>query len=99
MIDKILLNEIPITITGFQEEKVTDEATGKELRKIGFDFEVTSEEYHAITTLLYGMNFQVNIPARNIEFPATIHNYSTSITNLYEENQVGDFKLTLIEQV
>ena len=99
MIDEILLNNVPIAITDFHEEKFPDKATGKELRKIGFDFKVTSEEYHEITTLLYEMNFQVNIPAKNIEFPATIHTYSTSITNLYEENQVGDFKLTLIEQV
>lgn len=98
MVDEILLNEVPIAITDFHEEKVTDKSTGKELRKIGFDFEVTSEAYHKITTLLYEMNFQVNIPARNLVFPATIHTYSTSITNLYEDNQVGDFKLTLIEQ-
>ena len=99
MVQQILLNDVSISITDFHEEKVSDEATGKDLRKIGFNFKVRSEEYHDITTLLYKMNFQVKIPEKDSEFPATIHSYSTSITNLYKENQVGDFKLELIERV
>ena len=99
MVQKILLNDVPISITDFHEEIINDKTTNKELRKIAFNFKVTSEEYHDITTLLYKMDFQVKIPEKSLEFPATIHNYSTSITNLYKENQVGDFKLELIEQL
>ncbi|MFC0560098.1 DUF3219 family protein [Halalkalibacter alkalisediminis] len=47
-----------------------------------FDFEVTSEEYHAMTTLLYKMNFDVKIPDRNWSGRPAIRNYSTSFTNL-----------------
>ena len=99
MAEEVLLNDVSISITDFHEEEVNDKATGKKLRKIGFNFKVTSEDYHEITTLLYQMNFQVKIPEKDLEFPATIHNYSTSITNLYKENQVGDFKLELIERL
>ena len=98
MVSEILLNGVSIAITDFQEEKVVDNNTGKNLRLIRFNFKVTSKEYHQITTLLYKMNFKVEIPEKNLEFPATIHSYSTSITNLYKENNVGDFKLALIEQ-
>lgn len=98
MVSEILLNGVSIAITDFQEEKVIDKTTGKSLRIIRFNFKVTSKEYHRITTLLYETNFDVEIPEKNIEFPATIHSYSTSITNLYVENNVGDFKLALIEQ-
>ena len=99
MVKEVLLNDISISITDFHEEEINDKATGKNLRKIGFNFKVTSEDYHEITTLLYQMNFQVKIPEKELEFLATIHNYSTSITNLYKENQVGDFKLELIERL
>ena len=98
MVDEIILNGVAIAITDFQEDKIIDKTTGKRLRVIKFNFKVTSKEYHRITTLLYKMNFHVEIPERNLVFPATIHSYSTSITNLYKENNVGDFKLALIEQ-
>ena len=99
MVKEVLLNDVSISITDFHEEEFNDKATGKKLRIIGFNFKVTSEEYHDITTLLYQLNFQVKIPEKELEFPATIHSYSTSITNLYKENQVGDFKLELIERL
>lgn len=99
MVTHILLDDVSISITDFQEAIINDKATNKELQKIEFNFKVTSEAYHDITTLLYRMNFQVKVPELNLEFPATIHSYSTSITNLYEENQVGDFKLALIERL
>lgn len=99
MINEIILNDVSIAITAFQEEYVLDKATGKKLRKIAFDFKVTSSEYHKITTLLNETEFQVKIPGKGLEFQAAIHSYSTSITNLYKENEVGDFKLKLIEQI
>ncbi|QUW21990.1 DUF3219 family protein [Sporosarcina sp. Marseille-Q4063] len=99
MVQQVFLNDVSISITDFHEEEVNDKAAGKKLRKISFNFKVTSEEYHDITTLLYQMNFHVKVPEKEIEFPATIHSYSTSITNLYKENQVGDFQLELIERL
>lgn len=97
MVGEILLDDVPITITDFQEENIIDNTTENYLRIIRFNFKVTSEEYHQITTLLYRMNFNVKIPEKNLEFPATIYSYSTSITNLYKENEVADYKLSLIE--
>ena len=67
--------------------------------KVGFGFLVKHEEYHDITTLLYKNDFTVTIPKEDITFPATISNYSTSITNLYEKDAVGEFKLELSEKV
>lgn len=99
MVSEIILNDVPIAITDFQEEEAIDKTTGKTLRIIKFNFKVTSKEYHRVTTLLYKMNFHVEIPEKKLEFPATIHSYSTSITNLYEKNKVGDFKLALKEQL
>jgi len=99
MIDNVVLNEVSIAITNYHEEITLDTTVNKELRKIGFDFKVKSSDYHKITTLLYQMDFQVKVPGKNLEFPAMIHSYSTSITNLYKEDEVGDFKLVLLEKV
>lgn len=93
---KIILNDLPIDALHFNKEKVIKQ--GKELQIINIDFKVTSEDYHDVTALLYENDFLVRIPEENIEFPATIHNYSTSITNLYEEHAIGDFRLGLIQK-
>ena len=58
MVKEVLLNDVSISITDFHEEEVNDKATGKKLRNIGFNFKVTSEEYHEITTLLYQYEFR-----------------------------------------
>lgn len=65
---------------------------------IYIEFLVTHEEYHDVTTLLYKNDFTVKVPDENIEFQARISNYSTSITNLYEEGSEGEFRLELIEK-
>ncbi|PAV30470.1 hypothetical protein CIL05_05030 [Virgibacillus profundi] len=97
MHQKVLINDLIFDVTNFHEEKVMKE--GKELIKVSFDFKVKSEDYHEVTTLLYLNDFIIKVPGTELEFPATIYNYSTSITNLYKENEVGDFKLELIENV
>ncbi|WP_047154840.1 DUF3219 family protein [Aneurinibacillus tyrosinisolvens] len=98
MATEVILNGVNIKTTGYQQEVIHDEKTGNELHKIGFDFKVRSgEEYHTITTLLYEMIFDIKVPEHKLEFRGTIHNYSTSFTNLYKEDTVGDFKLELIE--
>lgn len=93
----VFIDETEITATNFERTMVPNSETGKDLRKIAFDFKVTSEEYHDIAVLLYRMDFTVRLPEENLEFPATISNYSTSVTNLYKENQIADYRLELIE--
>lgn len=99
MITTVMLNDMPITVSAYKEEEVADKKTGNLLHKISFVFQVKSEDYHRITTLLYENNFDVMVPERNLEFRATISNYTTSFTNLYKENQVGEFILELVESV
>ncbi|MFC4024844.1 DUF3219 family protein [Oceanobacillus longus] len=96
MNEKVVINDVTIDAINFQEETV--ERDGRELKKVRFDFKVTAEGYHDITTLLYKNDFMVKMPAKSLEFPAVIHRYSTSITNLYEAGAVGDFKLELLEK-
>jgi len=99
MITTVMLNDTSIAVSEYKEEAVSDKKTGNLLHKISFTFQVKSEDYHRITTLLYKNDFDVKVPERNLEFRATIGNYSTSFTNLYKENQVGEFILELIESV
>ncbi|MFP7171164.1 DUF3219 family protein [Terribacillus sp. 7520-G] len=71
---------------------------GQQLHEIRFKFPVTSEAYHDVAVLLYKDDFQVEVPEDEIAFEATIKQYSTSITNLYEEGQVGEYSLVLEEK-
>lgn len=88
---KIFINNYPIEVENFQQDDSNH-------RKINVDFIVKHEDYHDITTLLYENDFVVNVPGENLEFAATITNYSTSVTNLYEEGSEGKFKLELTEK-
>lgn len=72
---------------------------GTEQKKVRIIFQVTHEDYHAVTTLLYENDFIVEIPSEDAHFAAVIHKYSTSIDDLYQENAVGNFHLELIEKV
>ncbi|HLR80440.1 MAG TPA: DUF3219 family protein [Bacillota bacterium] len=94
----VLINDTPFKAIDFTEETIKDDYCEKELQKITFHFNVTSKTYHEVTTLLYKNDFHVHVPDRNLSFPATIANYSTSITNLYKENEVGTFYLELVEK-
>lgn len=87
----MILDDRTIQLTNCEEEKVNG------LYKVSVEFDVTSEEYHDVATLLYKGTFDVKIPEKDIAFRGTIHNYSTSITNLYNEGEVGQYKLTLLE--
>lgn len=91
LVSKIILDERVILLNSYEEEKVNEHY------KVSVIFDVTSEEYHDIATLLYNGTFDVKIPEKYIMFRGTIFNYSTSITNLYEKDQVGQYKLTLVE--
>ncbi|HLS10201.1 DUF3219 family protein [Lentibacillus sp.] len=96
MPEKIIINGMEINASNVQVDAITK--NGKKLTKLRFDFNVTHETYHDVTTLLYKNDFVINVPEKNLEFPAVISNYSTSITNLYEAGAVGDFKLELTEK-
>ncbi|QKY71772.1 DUF3219 family protein [Lentibacillus sp. CBA3610] len=85
-------------ISAFNVRTDSVNKNGKELTKVSFDFKVTHEDYHDVTVLLYENDFVVKVPGKNLEFPAAISSYSTSITNLYEPGTVGDFKLELTEK-
>lgn len=91
MVKEIIVNDRRITVNHYQEGHVNNLIT------IGIEFNVLSEEYHDITTLLYKGTFDIKVPERDLGFKGTIQEYSTSITNLYEQGQVGIFKLTLKE--
>ncbi|MFB5281078.1 DUF3219 family protein [Peribacillus sp. Hz7] len=92
MVKTIILNNYSISVKEYGEKKTQDGDL------ISVTFDVTSEDYHDVTTLLYKGAFDVKIPERNREFKGTIQQYSTSITNLYEKGNVGEFKLCLLEK-
>ncbi|GEN87882.1 MULTISPECIES: DUF3219 family protein [Oceanobacillus] len=89
--------EIKINGQIFEGKQVElDEIAGK--KQIAFSFDVTSETYHDVTTLLYKNDFQVNIPEKSLSFPAVIQEYSTSTTNLYEKGNTSEFYLKVREK-
>jgi hypothetical protein len=91
MVKEIILNKTSIKVHRYEQRKVND------LHEISVGFDVTSEEYHDIATLLYQGTFEVKVPEKDLSFRGTIGQYSTSLTNLYEKGQVGDYSLTLLE--
>lgn len=91
LVNEIILNETPIRVESYKEEK------NEGLYDICVDFKVTSDDYHAMTTLLYEGEFDVKVPEKEWAFRGRIQQYATSITNLYIEGQVGDYHLCLRE--
>lgn len=91
MAKEIMLNGTTIPVTRY-ENKV---AGGR--IQLSVYFNVTHEEYHDITTLLYKGSFDVKVPDKGLDFVGAIHKYSTSVTNLYEKGNVGEFYLELVE--
>ncbi|GEN45481.1 DUF3219 family protein [Alkalibacillus haloalkaliphilus] len=92
----IYINDYLITAEEFESSQIYVAAEVKRLIK--FSFKVKHEDYHDVTTLLYQNDFRVSVPDEQMNMEATIYNYSTSFTNLYEEGSVGDFYLMLIEK-
>ncbi|RLQ96133.1 DUF3219 family protein [Falsibacillus albus] len=91
MVKEILLNEKRIAIKEYEEKLVNG------LNAINIVFDVSSDDYHDVAILLYEGYFQVDVPQNGLSFNGTIQQYYTSVTNLYEENQVGEFTLSLLE--
>lgn len=85
------LNDHTIELTGFEER----EENGRLV--VSVKFEVTSEEYHDVTTLLYEEVFNITVPEKDMNFKGVITNYLTSMDNLYEDNQVGEYQVTFTE--
>jgi hypothetical protein len=88
---EIILDGRPIALNKFE----LTQADG--FQRISAEFNVTSEEYHDVTTLLYKGEFDVEVPDKQLIFRGKMVEYSTSITNLYENGQVGVFRLVLLE--
>ncbi|WP_237605606.1 DUF3219 family protein [Salinicoccus sp. ID82-1] len=91
MVDRIILDDTEIKLKDYEAH----EKDGR--REVAFIFDVTTEDYHDVAVLLYRGTFDVSIPEEHLEFRGTIINYSTSLDNLYEENQTGEFRVTLQE--
>ncbi|MCJ1784897.1 MULTISPECIES: DUF3219 family protein [Mammaliicoccus] len=91
MVENIYLDETKIPLTFFEDETVDG------LYKVTIEFNVTSEAYHDIAVLLYRGRFDVEVPDKDKKFKGEIYNYSTSLTNLYEDNQVAVYRLVLKE--
>lgn len=94
----VWIDEKQIEAFDFKNEKAKSTGSSDVQHKISFSFQVTSEEYHDLAVLLYKNDFQVRIPELELEFPATIHNYATDRTDLYQAGQVADYYLELIEK-
>lgn len=94
---EIWLDERRFEATGLREFALTEQ-DGSERRTFAFDFKVTHEEYHDVATLLYKGRFRLRIPAFDADVETDIHNYSTSLDNLYEKGAVGDYHLELAER-
>lgn len=91
MVHSIVLDDTEI------EVKHYDRKTEEGHQVISIIFDVTSAEYHDITVLLYKGTFDIRVPEEGLDFRGTIINYSTSLDNLYEENQTGEFRVALQE--
>ncbi|CEA01287.1 hypothetical protein BN1048_01321 [Jeotgalicoccus saudimassiliensis] len=89
--DIIVLDDLTLEV----KELRRDEEEGT----VYIEFDVTSEDYHNLSEHLYKEEFLVRLPGNNNEeFNAKIINYSTSIDNLYEEDNVGEYHITLKEE-
>ncbi|WP_096273092.1 DUF3219 family protein [Paucisalibacillus globulus] len=93
---RIWINDLEVEVDQLNETKI--EKNGHTLYQLEVEFKVTHDTYHDVTTELYKNDFLVKVPDKSLEFQAEINNYSTSITNLYEEDAVGDFKLVLVQR-
>jgi Protein of unknown function (DUF3219) len=91
VVTEIQLDQTPITVYEINDEMVDG------LHKVSVEFKVTSEDYHDVATLLYKGTFEIKVPSQFLAFKGKIVQYSTSITNLYEKGQVGDYRITFLQ--
>ena len=89
---------IYINSRAFQEEKMLRNGRTEEGKRIvEFMFQVTHEEYHDVTVLLYENDFNVQV-GESEPFQSEILQYSTDTVNLYELGSRGRYTLALIEK-
>ncbi|KKK33372.1 hypothetical protein WN59_11495 [Salinicoccus sediminis] len=91
MVKEMKLNDHTFELTGFEER----EENGRLV--VSVKFNVTSEEYHDVTTLLYEEVFNISVPEKDMKFKGVITNYLTSLDNLYEDGQTGEYQVTFTE--
>ncbi|WP_080848345.1 DUF3219 family protein [Cytobacillus gottheilii] len=89
---EIFLNGTSINVKGLKHD------VAGSLHKITVVFDVNSEEYHDIAVLLYEKNFEVSVPSLQLAFSGEIVHYYTSLTNLYEKGNVGEYTVTFLEK-
>src|SRR5699024_3021696 len=92
----VMINNLTIDAFHFHHDIVVKD--GKQLQKVSFDFQVTSTDYHNVTTALDANDFSVSVPVKNLDFSAVIDNYGSSITDVYDEGNLRVFHLELIEK-
>ncbi|MDZ5782463.1 DUF3219 family protein [Marinococcus luteus] len=89
---------IYINSRAFHEEALLrNDRTEEGKRLVEFTFQVTHEEYHDVTVLLYENDFNVQVGAAE-PFRAEILQYSTDTVNLYEPGSRSLYTLALIEK-
>ncbi|WP_298786892.1 DUF3219 family protein [uncultured Marinococcus sp.] len=89
---------IYINSRAFQEETILrNEQTEEGKWIVEFTFQVTHEEYHDVTVLLYENDFNVQV-GESDPFQAEILQYSTDTVNLYEPGSTSRYTLALIEK-
>lgn len=89
---------IYINTHAFQEEALLRNGRTEEGKRIvEFTFQVTHEEYHDVTVLLYENDFKVQA-GESEPFQAEILQYSTDMVNLYEPGSTSRYTLALIEK-
>lgn len=91
MVEKITLNNHDIEVKEFQQT----EENGRIVISVVFD--VTSGEYHDVSVLLYEDQFDLEVPGKDMKFKCVISQFSTSMDNLYEEGNVGEYRVTFTE--
>lgn len=92
MVTEIIIDDTILPITDYKQ----NEKAGK--LHVFVKFNVSSDQYHDMTTMLYKDNFHIKVPQKNLLFEAKITQYATSITNLYKKDQVGVFKVNFTER-
>lgn len=80
-----------------QKLKIKQYKENSDGTKINIIFDLKSEDYHDITSLLYKGRFHIEVPEKNKVFTGDIINYFTDRTNLYEDNQTAEYNITFKE--
>ncbi|ANF96831.1 DUF3219 family protein [Paenibacillus bovis] len=98
----IRLGDLEIQATQYEDKLFSPSGNSSEPERkwISFDFVITGgQEYHDVTTLLYHPTVEVQVPDRQLQFQAAVHNYFTSVPRLEKDSDTVDVHLELIETI